>query len=541
MKNKFVGFGLRQSLLEALEKVGYVDPTPVQAAVIPPMMEGRDVIAQARTGTGKTAAFALPALHNLDSSKKATQILILSPTRELAKQVGEAMEQYAANENANILTIYGGASYGYQKGVLKKGAHVVVGTPGRLLDLIRQGNLKLENVSLLVLDEADEMLSMGFTEEVEELISHLPQERQTALFSATMPQEIHQLAKKSTKDPFKVNLSKDISTANVNLTYYLVHPKDKIAAATRLFETEEVSSALVFCRTRAQTSVLAAKLTSFGIPAEPLSGALEQDAREMVLNRFRNETFRVLVATDVAARGLDIEHLSHVINLDLPQSPEVFVHRIGRVGRAGRQGVALTLVTPNEEWKLKRIERSLKRNIDRRKVPSKKDVMRVRMEHLYATMSKWLESDRCKKEITYVEELQAAGFDAKKIAAAALKLAAATQKEHPVAEMSYEDVGGSKDSKDSKSSKKKKGSSSRSHDGDTVQLVATIGKRHGLKLKEMVFVLSKFGKVPARMIGDIRISKSRSFVDVPRESVSKVLKNNGSYKIGRHRFTFSVD
>jgi ATP-dependent RNA helicase DeaD len=533
MKNKFVGFGLRQSLLEALEKVGYIDPTPVQAAVIPPMLEGRDVIAQARTGTGKTAAFALPALHRLDNSSKATQVLVLSPTRELAKQVGEAMEQYACNEKINVLTIYGGASYGYQKGILRKGASIVVGTPGRLLDLIRQGNLKLEKVSLLVLDEADEMLSMGFTEEVEELISHLPEERQTALFSATMPPEIHRLAKKSTQNPFKVNLSKEISTKSVDLSYFLVHPKDKIAAATRLFETEQVSSALVFCRTRVQTSILAAKLTSYGIPAEALSGALEQDAREMVLNRFRNETFRVLVATDVAARGLDIDHLSHVINLDLPQGPDVFVHRIGRVGRAGRQGVALTLVTPNEEWKLKRIERALKRNIELRKVPSKKDVMRMRMEHLYSTMSKWLESDRCKKEITYVEELQSAGFDAKKIAAAALKLALSTQKEQPVAEMSYEDVKGPKPQKKKRHSSK--------HSGDNVQMIATIGKRHGLKLKELVFVLSKFGKVPARMIGDIRISKSRSFVDIPRDQVSRVLKNNGSYKIGRHRFTFSVD
>lgn len=534
MNNEFVGFGLRQSLLEALDKVGYTDPTPVQAAVIPPMLEGRDVIAQARTGTGKTAAFALPALHNLDRSSKATQVLILSPTRELAQQVGQTMEGYAANEKVTILTIYGGASYGHQKGVLRSGASVVVGTPGRLLDLVRQGNLKLDEVSLLVLDEADEMLSMGFTEEVEELIGHLPTDRQTALFSATMPDEIQRLAKKSTRNAFQVNLSQQISTKNVELSYYLVHERDKIAAATRLFETEEVSSALVFCRTRAQTSVLAAKLTSFGIPAEALSGALEQDAREMVLRRFRNETFRVLVATDVAARGLDIDHLSHVINLDLPQSPDVFVHRIGRVGRAGRKGEALTLVTPNEEWKLKRIERALKRTIQQRKVPSKKDVMRVRMDFLYQTMAKWLESDRCKKEISYVEELQAAGYDAKKIAAAALKLAASTQKEQPIAEMSSEEaVQSKKGRKDSRRVER--------HTEDIVQLSATIGKKQGLKLKELVFVLSKFGQVPARMIGQIRITKTRSFVDVPRRFVNKVLKQNGSYKIGKHRFTFSVD
>jgi ATP-dependent RNA helicase DeaD len=544
MSNDFTGFGLRQTLLQALGELDYIEPTPVQAAVIPPMLEGRDVIAQARTGTGKTAAFALPALQNIDSTSKKTQVLVLSPTRELAKQVGQAFEGYSKHEGTSILTIYGGASYGFQKGILRKGAAVVVGTPGRLLDLIRQGNLSLDAIKLLVLDEADEMLSMGFTEEVEELISHMPTERQTALFSATIPQEIQRLADKSTRDPVKVNLSKEISTKTVSLGYYIVKESDKIAAVTRLFEMEEVGAALVFCRTRAQTSVLAAKLTSFGIPAEPLSGALEQDAREMVLRRFRNETFRVLVATDVAARGLDIDHLSHVINLDLPQSPDTFVHRIGRVGRAGRTGVALTMVTPKEEWKLKRIERALKRTIEKKKVPSKKDIMRVRIEQVFVNMVKWLESDRCKKEIAYVEELQAAGYDAKKIAAAALKLASATHKEQPIAEMSEEDLTiKTKSSHRDRDRDRDRDRGSRGGRGnaDSVQLIATIGKKQGLNVKEFAFTLSKFGKVPLKAVGDIRISKTRTFVDVPSEFVSRVLKGNGAYKIGRHKFSFSVD
>ncbi len=537
MNTDFAGFGLRQTLLQALGELDYTQPTPVQAAVIPPMLEGRDVIAQARTGTGKTAAFALPALQNIDSKSSKTQVLVLSPTRELAKQVGQAFEQYSNHEPTSILTIYGGASYGFQKSVLRKGAAIVVGTPGRMLDLIRQGNLNLESVKLLVLDEADEMLSMGFTEEVEELISHLPETRQTALFSATLPKEIQRLANKSTQNPVKVNLSQELSTRTVSLGYFLVRENDKIAAVTRLFEMEEVSAALVFCRTRAQTSILSSKLTSFGIPAEPLSGAMEQDAREMVLRRFRNENFRVLVATDVAARGLDIDHLSHVINLDLPQSPDTFVHRIGRVGRAGRTGIALTLVTPNEEWKLKRIERALKRTIEKRKVPSKKDIMRVRLDHLYSQMSKWLESDRCKKEITYVEELQAAGYDAKKIAAAALKLATASQKEQPIAEMSEEEIV----SKAKPAHRDRRGRDGGRSRGNSVQMVATIGKQQGLKVKELIFVLTKFGKVPTRAVGDIRISKTRSFVDVPKDCVNSILKGNQDYKIGRHKFSFSVD
>lgn len=534
MSNDFQGFGLRPTLLQAIEELGYTQPTPVQAAVISPMMEGRDVIAQARTGTGKTAAFALPALQNLKDKSKDTQVLVLSPTRELAKQVGQAFEDYSKHEPTTVLTIYGGASYGYQKGVLRKGAAVVVGTPGRLLDLIRQGNLSLEHVKLLVLDEADEMLSLGFSEELEELIGFMPDGRQTALFSATLPAEIKRLADKATQNPMRVNLSQEISTSNVALSYYLVKENDKTAAVTRLFETEQVTAGLVFCRTRAQTSVLAAKLTSFGVPAEALSGAMDQDAREMTLKRFRNETFRVLVATDVAARGLDIDHLSHVINLDLPQSPETFVHRIGRVGRAGRTGVAMTLVTPREEWKLKRVERAIKRSIEKKKVPSKKEITKVRIDSLYEKMGKWLESDRCKTEMAYVDELRAAGYEFKKIAAAALKLAAASQKEQPIAEMSEEDL---------TSKKEPRGKSKRIERGgaDAVQLVATIGKKQGLKVKELVVLLNRQAKIPARAIGDVRITKTRSFVDVPSEFVKKVLRGNGTYKIGRHKFTFSVD
>lgn len=535
MNSDFSGFGLRETLLKAITDLDYTEPTPVQAAVLPPMLEGRDVIAQAKTGTGKTAAFALPILQRINPKSQDTQVLVLSPTRELAKQVGQAFEDYSKYEHTSVLTIYGGASYGFQKGNLRKGAQIVVGTPGRLLDLIRQGNLSLEAVRILVLDEADEMLSLGFTEELEELVSYLPENRQTALFSATIPTEIKRLADKATKNPVRINLSEEVSTKTVSLAYYLVKEQDKIAAVTRLFEIEQISAALVFCRTRAQTSVLAGKLTSHGIPAEALSGAMEQDAREFVLKRFRNETFRVLVATDVAARGLDIDHLSHVINVDLPQSPETFVHRVGRVGRAGRSGVALTLVTPKEEWKLKRIERAIKRSMECKKVPSKKEITRVRMESLYEKLAKWLESDRCKKEISYVEELQAAGFEAKKIAAAALKLAASSQKEQPIAEMSEEMI------EPGKSRPERSSSRARSRSEDSFQMVADIGKKHGLKVKEIVLVLSRYGKVPAKFVGDIRISKTRCFVDIPQQFVKGVLAGNGSYKIGRHKFTFKVD
>ena len=530
----FEDFGLRANLLKALKELNYKSPTPVQEAVIPLMLEGRDVIAQARTGTGKTAAFALPALQNLERGVKGVQVLVLSPTRELALQVGRSFQDYGKHEYVKVLTIYGGASYGYQKGSLKEGVPVVVGTPGRLLDLIRQGILKLDQVRLLVLDEADEMLSMGFQEEVEEVVSHLPEKRQTSLFSATMPAGIKQLANRATHKPQTINLSHQISTANVELACFVVKETDKVAAVTRLFETEEVQTCLVFCRTRAQTSVMAAELTKRGIPAEALSGALDQDVRERVLKRFRDQVFNVLVATDVAARGLDIDHLSHVINMDLPQSPDTFVHRIGRTARAGRKGIAYTLVTPNQQWKLKRVERALKRSIEVRPVPSRKEILRARLEKLYADLDKWLGNHRCKKELAWVDELIEAGHEPREVAAAALKLAAATEKQVPIAEMSDEQLHLPK-------KKKKPTKSKKSPQAKMVQLMANVGKKHSLKPKELVRLLSKHAKVPNKLIGDIRITKTRSFVDVAPDCVTRVLKANGRYRLGNYPVVFTTD
>lgn len=543
MTTTFASFGLRSTLVQALEELEHHQPTPVQEAVIPHLLQGKDVIAQARTGTGKTAAFALPALHNLDTSNKDVQVLVLSPTRELAMQVGKAMEGYGKHDGVNVLTIYGGASYGLQKGNLRKGAQVVVGTPGRLLDLMRQGNLRLEGVKLLILDEADEMLSMGFTEELEEIVAQLPAERQTALFSATLPREIQALADKATRKPIKVNLSEELSTRTVDLSYYVVKENDKVAAVTRIFEMEEVKSALVFCRTRIQTSILAAELTRAGIPTEALSGAMEQETREHVLRRFRNETFSVLVATDVAARGLDIEHLSHVVNVDLPQSPETFVHRIGRVGRAGRSGTAYTLITPKEQWKLQRIERAIKRNIEPRKVPTTKEIMRRRLEFLYAKMDKWLTSDRIRKEMAWVDELMAKGHEPKAIAAAALKLAAASEKERPISEMADETAAldrpsGAARQKASRATRAPGGAPGA--EGDGTQLMATIGKVHGLNPKEILFQLTKVARIDGHTIGNIRITKTRCFIDLPPDAIKAVLKKNGHYKIGKRAFTFSI-
>ncbi len=353
MTTEFSLLNLRPQLVQAVVELGYTEPTPIQSGVIPVMLAGHDVIGQAQTGTGKTAAFALPLLHNLNSEQTQVQALVLTPTRELALQVAEAIQGYGRLQGVRVLAIYGGQQYGRQIGQLKRGVDVVVGTPGRLLDLIQQKKLDLSQIKTVVLDEADEMLSMGFIEDIEAILEQTPAQRQTALFSATLPPEIRRLADRYLREPQNITIQRpQLTVATITQRYYLVNETDKLAALTRLFEVEPVTSALIFARTRAGTGELANELSVRGFPAEALNGDLSQDAREQVLNRFRNNQIKVLVATDVAARGLDIDDISHVFNFDLPLDSEIYVHRVGRTGRAGKTGVAITLLTPSERWRL---------------------------------------------------------------------------------------------------------------------------------------------------------------------------------------------
>jgi len=357
MTTQFRDLNLHPGLMQAIAELGYTEPTEIQVQTIPIMLAGVDVIGQAQTGTGKTAAFALPILHNLIPGQKRPQALILSPTRELALQVADTIQAYGRHLDVRVLAIYGGSSYGRQIKALKRGVEVVVGTPGRLLDLLRRKVLDLSNIRTLVLDEADEMLSMGFVDDIETLLDATPAQRQLALFSATIPQAIRRLAKKYLNEPQSIVIKrKQLTVAATEQRYYLVNQRDKLAALTRLFETEEITRALIFVRTRAGTGELANALASRGFSAEMLNGDLSQEARERVMYRFRNDQVKVLVATDVAARGLDIDDISHVFNYDLPDDPEVFVHRIGRTGRAGKEGIAITLLTPREQRMLQRIE-----------------------------------------------------------------------------------------------------------------------------------------------------------------------------------------
>ncbi|MDP3295842.1 MAG: DEAD/DEAH box helicase [Nevskia sp.] len=368
----FRDLALSEPVLAALDAVGYESPSPIQGATIPHLLAGRDVLGQAQTGTGKTAAFALPILSRLDAEQRLPQALVLAPTRELAIQVAEAFQKYAAKiPGFHVLPIYGGQSYGPQLSALKRGVHVVVGTPGRVLDHMKRGTLDLSQIKCLVLDEADEMLRMGFIEDVEFVLKETPPERQVALFSATMPAVIRRIAQTYLKDPAEVTIKSKTSTAtNIRQRYWLVSGMQKLDALTRILEAECFDGMLIFARTKAATQELADKLEARGYNAAALNGDMEQRARELTVARLKDGRLDIVVATDVAARGLDVERISHVFNYDIPTDTESYVHRIGRTGRAGRSGEAILFVAPRERHMLKLIEKATRQPITPMELPS---------------------------------------------------------------------------------------------------------------------------------------------------------------------------
>ncbi len=562
MTNTFSSLGLQPELLQAVTDLGFTEPTPIQLGVIPHMLHGRDVIGQAQTGTGKTAAFGLPLLQRLDPHSKEIQALVLAPTRELAQQVSQAIFELGQHLNVRPLAIYGGQSYTRQVGRIQKGVHVVVGTPGRMLDLIRQGKLDLSGVQTLVLDEADEMLSMGFIEDIEAILQETPTERQTSLFSATMPAEIRRLANKYMREPETVTIAKEqVTAATITQHYYLVNESDKLAVLTRLFEMEPLTNTLIFARTRLGTGELAHQLTQRGFPAEALNGDLSQDARDQVLRRFRQETVNVLVATDVAARGLDIDDISHVINYDLPRDVESYVHRVGRTGRGGKSGIALSLVTPGEQGRLRRIEKYTRQTITAVPIPSEQDILARREQELKTQMEVWLRRDRCQREKEIVGEWIEEGYDPILIAAAALKMARAEEKQRPIARISPIDPNArqtnERSSKNRQSPRDRNERSERAprqsreggrsyksrgqrpapiaHEKGMVRLVLNAGHSQGVRPGDVVRSIASTGNIPGRSLGAIEILPQQTYVDVPEQYVSNVLKQSGRYQIFEHK------
>ncbi|NUQ76736.1 MAG: DEAD/DEAH box helicase, partial [Polyangiaceae bacterium] len=424
----FTSLGLDERLLRSLAELGYEEPTPIQREAIPPLLAGRDLAGQAATGTGKTAAFALPLLQLLAARAEAQRepsALILVPTRELAMQVAEAIHKYGRALGVRVVPIYGGQSFGQQLRVLSRGVDVVVATPGRALDHIERGTLKLDSIGVVVLDEADEMLDMGFAEDLEAILEVTPKTRQTVLFSATMPARINAIAKRYLTDPVRIAIAREKlpegAAPRVRQTAYIVQRAHKVAALGRVLDLESPTAGLVFCRTRNEVDELSETLSSRGYTVEPLHGGLSQEQRDKVMKRLRSGAADLVVATDVAARGLDIEQLTHVINFNVPPAPESYVHRIGRVGRAGREGVAITLAEPREHRLLRNIEQLTKQKIELAKVPTVADLRAQRLESTKASLREALVEGGLDHYRVVAESL-ADEFDIMDVATAAVKL-----------------------------------------------------------------------------------------------------------------------
>ncbi|HYF62856.1 MAG TPA: DEAD/DEAH box helicase [Herpetosiphonaceae bacterium] len=539
----FAELGLSENTLKAITELGYEEPTPIQSQSIGLMSQGKDIIAQAQTGTGKTAAFALPIIESIDPNAPGVQALILTPTRELAVQVSDAVSAYGKYNNVRALPVYGGQPIDRQLRALRRGVHIVIGTPGRLMDHMERGTLDLSTVRTIVLDEADEMLNMGFVDDIEFILDKAPAERQTALYSATMPTEIVRLSRKYLREPQHVKIEAEQMTVPlIRQVYYEVGGRDKIEALTRILDIEMPTSAIIFCRTKAMVDELGEKLLGRGYGAELLHGDLSQAMRDRVMKRFREEQVELLVATDVASRGLDIDHVSHVINFDVPLDPEAYVHRIGRTGRAGRSGVAITLVTPRERRMLRTIERLTSAPVQRMRLPTIADVVARRREAFKDTLRDMIadhaEHGGLEQYLVVAEEL-GEEYSPTELAAAAFKLLlsepdlnAADPLSAPEPESEFErrgrddrrDRGGrSRDGgyEGGRGNREPRGRSFR-EEGMT-RLFVDVGREQGVRPADIVGAIANESGLPGRAIGAIDIFDNFSFVDVPDDAATRVL------------------
>ncbi len=380
----FESFGLSENIMKAIKEAGFREPSPVQEQAIPLVLEGHDIVAQAQTGTGKTAAFGLPSMSMIDTNSNRVEILVITPTRELATQVSDELFTLGREAGVRTVTVYGGSSYSRQIGLIEKGASVVVATPGRLMDLLKNNRLRNFAPKIIILDEADEMLDMGFLEDIEKIFSYLPDERQTLLFSATMPEPIKKLANKILKEPKYVSVTPKDSTTNIDIDqqYYVINEYERDSAIVRLLDATDPVKSIIFCRTKKEVDRLSTHLMAVGYTAKGLHGDMEQNQRETTIKAFRSSQLEILVATDVAARGLNVTDISHVFNYHMPFDPESYVHRIGRTGRAGKKGTAITLVTPNEYHSMQRIGKKVGSNLNQKLVPTLLDVSKSRLEKM---------------------------------------------------------------------------------------------------------------------------------------------------------------
>ena len=536
----FSDLGLCPDLVQTVAGLGYESPSPIQREMIPVLLAGGDAIGQARTGTGKTAAFALPMLQRLAESdaRGVVRGLVLVPTRELAVQVSSAVFTYGQALGFRTLPVYGGQAYQKQTKRLQQGVDVVVATPGRLVDLLNQGAIRLDTVETVVLDEADEMLSMGFADDLELILGTTPASRQTALLSATMPAQIRRIADTYLRDPQTVAVASGDKTAqDVEQRGYVVHGRDKFAALVRLLETEDVTSALCFVRTRATTAALAADLQAAGYAAEAISGELSQAQRTDVLHRFKTQQVRILVATDVAARGLDIDHVSHVFNVDLPIDIESYVHRVGRTGRAGRSGVALSLVSPGESGLIRRIQGYVKREIPATPLPTIDEVQALRDQRFAAEFAAAFDGEIRDADRGLVLDLVADGRDPMEVAAAALALARSSRPQAPLLPIAeprsraQRQHGADRHGEPHRTGRSNGGVRDAAESG-MVRLSLDAGHTSGVRPNMVVSAIARTADVPGRSLGKIVIQERHTFVDVPETMVERVLAHSGSFRFG---------
>ena len=541
----FRELGLSEALLRSLDELGYENPTPIQAASIEPLMAGKDILGQAQTGTGKTGAFALPLLSNVDSSLNAPQILVLAPTRELAVQVAEAFGSYAKfMKGFHVLPIYGGQSMQQQLSALKRGPQVIVGTPGRVMDHMRRGTLKLDTLKALVLDEADEMLKMGFVDDIEWILDHTPKTRQLALFSATMPEQIKRIANKHLNNAINISIAASHTTvASIEQRFVQVSQHNKLEALVRVLEVENTEGIIIFVRTRNSCVELAEKLEARGYASSPLHGDMNQQARERAVEQLKNGKLDIIIATDVAARGLDVERIGHVVNYDIPYDSEAYVHRIGRTGRAGRTGMAILFVTHREMRMLRTIERATNSRISPMPIPSPETVAERRLSRLGEQVAKTLTGDLEFMKNAVAELCNQLEVDTDLLAAALLQQ---VQQERPLQLPNIQER--ARDSRDERSDRAPRERSDRGErprrearpmpsslgsaealkdnpDLKMCRYVIDVGRENGVGVGNIVGAIANEANIDSRYIGAIQLYDAVTTVDLPDGMPKDVLQH----------------
>ncbi len=515
----FAQLSLAAAVCRAIDEIGYETPTPIQAQSIPPLLAGRDLLGQAQTGTGKTAAFALPLLSRLDPARKVPQILVLTPTRELALQVAEAMQTYARHlPGFHVLPVYGGQNMGQQLRMLERGVQAVVGTPGRIQDHLNRGTLKLDALACVVVDEADEMLRMGFIDDVEQILAHTPPQRQTALFSATMPKEVLQIARRHLKDPVEIRIKSRTSTVEaVSQRFWQVKGLHKLDALTRILEAEEIEAMLIFVNTKTASLELAEKLEARGFSSAPLNGDMTQAMREKTIERLKSGALDIVVATDVAARGLDVKRISHVVNFDIPHDTESYIHRIGRTGRAGREGKAILFVAPREMRMLSSIEQATRQPITAMSLPTRQQITDRRVIQFKEQIAQAMES----QDLEFFEELidsYQSEYDVglRRIAAS---LAFLVQKEKPL----QLEAGAVEEAPETPAPRPPRERSVPT--GGFQRYRIEVGRQHGVEPRHIVGAITNEAQLASRDIGQIRINDDHCLVDLPANLPAKTVRH----------------